>query len=362
MTLNTILGILFTVVSLTWLSPILRFFGASDATLPFASDYMRILLIGNVVTHIYFGLNAVLRASGNPKLAMKLTLFTVISNSILDPVFIFTLGMGIKGAALATVLCQALAMCYAMGYFMDRKKFLHLPKKIFGLDWRIAIDSLSIGMGPFLMNAASCIVALFINQQLRKYGGDLHIGAYGIANRVTFFFAMIVMGLNQGMQPIAGYNFGARQYSRVKEAFFLTARWATLIMILAFVVSVIFPEYAAAAFTNDGQLREIAAEGLRMMNIIIPLIGFQMVATNLFQCLGMVNKSVILSLSRQLLFLVPSVYLLPLLFGQTGVWLSFPVSDALACILTLIFMSSLIRKLNKLKDGDSPAILGSRIK
>ena len=210
-TLNTILGVVFTAITLLFLSPILRFFGASDDTLPFASDYMTIILAGNVFTHLYFGLNAVIRSSGNPRLAMGLTLFTVISNSILDPVFIFVLGMGIKGAALATVLCQMMALSYAMVYFMDQKKFLHLPKKIFGLDWRIAKDSLSIGMGPFLMNAASCIVALFINQQMSRYGGDLSIGAYGIVNRISFLFVMIVMGFNQGMQPIAGYNFGARQ-------------------------------------------------------------------------------------------------------------------------------------------------------
>ena len=360
-TLNVIIGIIFAAVSLTWLSPILRFFGASDATLPFASDYMKILLIGNVITHLYFGLNAVIRAAGAPKLAMKLTLFTVISNSILDPIFIFTFKMGIQGAALATILCQTLAMIYTMGYFMDQKKFLHLPKKIFGLDWTIARKSLAIGMGPFLMNAASCIVTLFINQQLLRYGGDLHIGAFGIASRTTFLFIMIVMGLNQGMQPIAGYNFGARQYSRVKEVFFLTAKWATLIMVLAFVVSVIFPDIAAAAFTNDPELRSLADRGLRMMNLIIPIIGFQMVATNLFQSLGMVGKSITLSLSRQLLFLVPSVYVLPLFFGHLGVWLSFPVSDGLACILTLIFMISLVRRLSRLKDGDDPATLGSYI-
>lgn len=360
-TLNVIIGVIFAVISLTWLSPILRFFGASDATLPFASDYMKILLFGNVVTHLYFGLNAVIRAAGAPKLAMKLTLFTVISNSILDPIFIFTFNMGIQGAALATMLCQTLAMIYTMGYFMDHKKFLHLPKKIFGLDWKLAKDSLAIGMGPFLMNAASCIVTLFVNQQLLRYGGDLHIGAFGISSRTTFIFIMIVFGLNQGMQPIAGYNFGARQFSRVKDSFFLTAKWATLVMILAFIVSTFFPGYVAAAFTNDPELRAIASRGLRMMNIIIPIIGFQMVATNLFQSLGMVAKSVTLSLSRQLLFLVPCLYILPLFFGHVGVWLSFPASDFLSCILTLIFMISLVKKLNRLHDGDDPSSLGSKI-
>ena len=361
-TLNTIIGLVFTALTLLFLSPILRFFGASDDTLPFASDYMTIILAGNVFTHLYFGLNAVIRSSGNPRLAMGLTLFTVISNSILDPIFIFVLGMGIKGAALATVLCQMMALSYSMRYFMDKKRFLHLPKRIFGLDWRIARDSLSIGMGPFLMNAASCIVALFINQQMRSYGGDLAIGAYGIANRITFLFVMIVMGFNQGMQPIAGYNFGARLYSRVKDVFFLTAKWATGVVFIGFIISVFLPDIAVAAFTDEPSLKSISAHGLRLMNMVFPIIGFQMVATNLFQCLGMVHKSIILSLSRQLLFLVPSIYVLPLFFGTDGVWLSFPVSDFLASILTIIFLASLVKKLTSLKDGDDPVILGSKIK
>ena len=360
-TLNTIIGVLFTVLTLTWLDPILTFFGASGNTLPHARGYMRIILLGNVITHLYFGLNAVIRSSGNPRLAMGLTLFTVISNSILDPVFIFGLGMGIEGAATATVLCQLAALTYALRYFMNQQEFLHLPRRIFALDWRIARESLAIGMGPFLMNLAACIVALFINQQLRRYGGDLSIGAYGIVNRISFLFVMIVMGLNQGMQPIAGYNYGARQYSRVKEVYFLTAKWATLILVLGFIVSMFFPHVATGVFTSDPELKAIATRGLRTMNVVFPIIGFQMVATNLFQCLGMVRKSILLSLSRQLLFLVPCVYLLPLRFGVKGVWYSFPISDVLASIMTFIFLVSLVRKLNRLKDGDDPSILGSQI-
>ena len=360
-TLNTIIGIVFTALTLTWLDPILTFFGASANTLPFARGYMRIILFGNVITHLYFGLNAVIRSSGNPRLAMGLTLFTVISNSILDPVFIFVLGMGIEGAATATILCQLMALSYALRYFMNQKKFLHLPRRIFALDWRIARESLAIGMGPFLMNLAACIVALFINQQLRSYGGDLSIGAYGIVNRISFLFVMIVMGMNQGMQPIAGYNFGARRYSRVKEVYFLTAKWATLILIFGFIVSMCFPDVAVGIFTNDPALKEIATKGLRTMNVLFPIIGFQMVATNLFQCLGMVRKSILLSLSRQLLFLVPCVYLLPFWFDIKGIWSSFPISDLLASIMTFFFLLNLVRKLNRLKDGDDPSSLGSQI-
>ena len=363
-TLNILTGIVFTLVTLLWMDPILRFFGASDATLPYARDYMTLIAIGNAVTHLYFGLNAIVRSSGNPRLAMGLTLFTVTSNAILDPIFIFTLGMGIRGAALATVLCQCMALGYTLCYFLNPNRFLHLPRslKIFRIDWKIAKDSLAIGMGPFLMNLASCIVVLFINQQLVRWGGDLAIGAYGIVNRITFLFIMVAFGFNQGMQPIAGYNFGARQYSRVREVYLKTAMWATLVTVFGFIVSVFLSEPMVRIFTSDPVLVQKAAHGLRTMNIVFPIVGFQMVTTNLFQCLGMVKKSVFLSLSRQLLFLLPGIYLLPaLLESESGVWYSFPISDTLAAIITGILGWNLIKKLGRLKDGDDPGILGSQI-
>ena len=363
-TLNVITGILFTIVSLVWMDPILRFFGASDVTLPYARDYMTIIALGNAVTHLYFGLNSIVRSSGNPKLAMGLTLFTVTSNAILDPIFIYTLGLGIQGAAIATVLCQTMALGYTLWYFLDQKRFLHLPRslKIFRVDWRIASDSLSIGMGPFLMNLASCIVVLFINQQLVKWGGDLALGAYGIVNRITFLFIMVVMGFNQGMKPIAGYNFGSRQYGRVREVYVKTAFWATIVTTAGFIVSEFLPDAAVSIFTNDPILEEKAARGLRMMNPVFPIVGFQMVTTNLFQCLGMVKKSIFLSLSRQLLFLLPCIYILPpILESEAGVWYSFPISDTVSAIITAILAWNLIVKLGKLKDGDDPSILGSQL-
>lgn len=363
-TLNVIIGLIFTAVTLLWMDPILRFFGATESSLPFARDYMFYIAIGNTVTHLYFGLNSIVRSSGNPKLAMGLTLFTVISNAILDPVFIFVLGLGIRGAALATVLCQTMSLCYTLWYFLDQNKFLHLPRsfKIFRVDWRIAKDSLAIGLGPFLMNLASCIVVLFINQQLVKWGGDLALGAFGIVNRVGFLFVMIVMGFNQGMQPIAGYNYGARQYGRVKEVYLKTAKWSTIVTVAGFLISELLSKPVAAIFTNDPLLEEMAAKGLRMINLAFPIVGFQMVTTNLFQCLGMVKKSIFLSLSRQLLFLLPCIYILPgILQSEAGVWYSFPISDTISSILTAILGWGLIVKLNKLKDGDDPSILGGQI-
>ncbi len=363
-TLNIITGLVFTFVALMWMDPILRFFGATEATLPFARQYMTIIAIGNAVTHLYFGLNSVIRSSGSPKTAMGLTLFTVTSNAILDPVFIFVFKLGIQGAAIATVLCQFMALCYTMWFFLDQDKFLHLPRsrKVFRIDWRIAKDSLAIGMGPFLMNLASCIVVLFINQQLVKWGGDLALGAYGIVNRISFLFVMVIMGFNQGMQPIAGYNYGARQYARVREVYVKTAGWATLVCLFGFLISEALPGPTVSIFTPDPVLHDMAARGLRMMNLAFPIIGFQMVTTNLFQCLGMVNKSIFLSLSRQLLFLLPCIYILPpLLESETGVWYSFPISDTIAAIVTAFFAVGLLRNLGRLKDGDDPAILGSKI-
>ena len=361
LTLNVVISILFTIVTLTFLNPILYFFGASENTLPFARSYMLIILLGNVITHLYFGFNGIIRAAGNPKLAMGLTLFTVASNAILDPIFIFGLGMGIQGAALATVLCQTMALSYSMRYLSRKDNFLHFPRPLFQLDWRIAKQSLAIGLGPFLMNSAACLVALFINQQLRKYGGDLAIGAYGIVNRLTMLFVMICMGFNQGLQPIAGYNYGARQYSRVKEVFILTAKWEVLVTTLCFLVSELLPRQAVSLFTNDPQLIDFAAHGIKTMNIAFALVGFGMVSGNFFQCLGMVKKSIFLSLTRQLLFLLPFIYTLPIWLEEDGVWWSFPISDSLNIIVSAILKVNKFRKFNKLNDGDDPSILGSTI-
>ena len=360
-TLNTIIGLVFMAVSLIFIDPILYFFGASENTLPYAKEYISIILIGNVVTHLYFGLNAAMRSSGNPKKAMALTIFTVVFNTILDPIFIFVLDLGIAGAAWATVLSQTVAMLVVMKHFNNRTSPFHFEKGIFRLDMRVAKDSLSIGMGPFLMNAAACLVTLFINQQLRRYSGDLGIGAYGICNRFIFMFIMICMGLNQGMQPIAGYNYGARQYSRVKEVFWKTAKLGMVMTTVCFIFGMFFPRAAVGIFTHDEQLMELAARALRITTIAFPIVGFQMIATNFFQSLGMVNKSIILSLARQILFLLPLLYILPLWIESDGVWASFPIADTVSTILTVIMLGKLFKKFSMLKDGDDPSILGSNL-
>ena len=359
--LNIILGFLFMAVALIFIDPILYFFGASENTLPFAKEYIQIILYGNIITHLYFGLNAAMRSSGSPKKAMALTIFTVIFNTILDPIFIFVFDMGIAGAAWATVIAQTAAMFVVLHHFSNRERPFHFEKGIVSLDMRVAKDSLAIGMGPFLMHAAACLVTLFINQQLRKYSGDLGIGAYGICNRFIFMFIMICMGLNQGMQPIAGYNYGARKYSRVKEVFWKTAKIAMGITTICFLIGMFIPKAAVGIFTHDEELMTLSAKALRILVIASPIVGFQMIATNFFQSLGMVKKSVILSLSRQILFLLPLLYLLPLGMGANGVWASYPISDTLATLLTVFMLGRLFKKFSTLKDGEDPSILGSQL-
>ena len=360
-TLNIIIGLIFMGLTLMFLDPILYFFGASENTLPYAKEYITIILIGNVITHLYFGLNAAMRSSGNPKKAMALTIFTVVFNTIIDPIFIFVFDMGIAGAAWATVISQVIATVVVLKHFSDRSRAFHFEKGLFKLDMRVAKDSLAIGLGPFLMNAAACLVTLFINQQMRDYSGDLGIGAYGICNRLIFMFIMICMGLNQGMQPIAGYNYGAKQYSRVKEVFWLTAKAGTLVTLICFAVGMFAPRIAAGIFTHDEALLDMSAEGLRILTIGFPVVGFQMIGTNFFQSLGMVKKSIILSLSRQILFLLPLLYALPIYYGANGVWMSFPISDVLSALLTAILLRDLFKKFNKLQDGEEGSLLGSNI-
>ena len=225
--LNLIIGISFGLAALLFLDPILYFFGASEATIGYAREYMTVILLGNVVTHMYLGLNSVLRASGHPRKSMYATINTVVINTILDPLFIFVFGWGIRGAAIATVLAQVISLVWQLRILSNKQELLHFRRGIYRLRKKIVRDMLAIGMSPFLMNLAACFIVILINKGLKEYGGDLMIGAYGIVNRLAFFFVMIVLGVNQGMQPIAGYNFGAKQYDRVMRVLKLTMIGAT---------------------------------------------------------------------------------------------------------------------------------------
>lgn len=343
-TLNCIIGIGLGAVMLLFLDPILRFFGASDYTIPYARDFMVIVLIGNVFTHLFLGLNAMLRSSGKPKKAMKATIMTVIINIALAPLFIFVLHLGIRGAALATVLSQLIVLLWQFKLFSNPNELIHLRRDTYRLEKRIVTGSLSIGLSPFLINLCACLVVIIINKQLVSYGGDVAVGAYGIANRMMFFFVMVVIGINQGMQPIAGFNFGAKHYTRLNQVLKYAITIATGIWIVGFIVCVLLATPVASAFTNDEELLKEAAHALRVMNLVVPIIGFQMITIGFFQSIGKAGISIFLSLTRQLLFLVPLLLILPNFFGLEGIWYSVPIADGTAAITAAIVLIYHMRK------------------
>ena len=342
--LNLIMGIAFSVVFLAFLDPVLYFFGASDQTISYARDYMRIILYGNVITHMYLGLNSVLRSSGYPKMAMFATLLSVVVNCLLNPLFIFVLDWGIKGAAWATVFSQLLSLIGQLIHFARPSQLLHFHKGIYKLHKELVEGIISIGMSPFLMNLCSCLIVLLINWGLKEHGGDMAIGAYGIVNRIVFLFAMIIMGFNQGMQPIAGYNYGARQYRRVIDVTKLTTLWGVGVATTGFLICHLFPEFIVGFFTTDEELTSAAVYGLHIVFAVFPIVGFQMVSTNFFLSVGLSRTAIFLSLTRQMLFLVPCLIVLPRIWGTFGVWVSIPIADLTATIVTAIVLIRQFRK------------------
>lgn len=343
--MNVILSAIVMAVGLIWLDPILMAFGASENTLEYAHEYMEIILYGNILTHIYFGLNAMLRSAGHPRFSMTATIVAVSMNIVLDPIFIFGLDMGVRGAALATVLSQAVAVVWQMIKFCDRNELVRFHRGIWRLNREITGRAIAIGMSPFLYNIAHCFVVIIINNQLIRFGGDMAIASYGVINRLTFVFAMIVMGLNQGMQPIAGYNYGARQYDRVLRSFRLTCICATIVMGVVFLLGECCPRLVTEVFTHDADLIDLTVRPLRIICSTMLIIGFQMVAGNLFTSIGMAGKAIFLSLTRQVLYLIPLALWLPMLFADPldGVWWSIPISDALSAITAAIMLTIQIR-------------------
>ena len=343
-TLNLIVGITLGVVCLIFIDPILRFFGASDATLPYARSFMQVILAGNVITHMYLGMNAVLRAASKPKKAMNATIFTVVMNILLDIVFIWWWHWGIQGAACATIISQMLAMCYQLHLFTNKKEMLRLKRGIYRLRGELVKNIIGIGISPFLMNACACVVVIFINNRLVGYGGDMAVGAYGIANGIAMIFVMFVIGLNQGMQPIAGYNYGSQQIDRLMRVLKLAMIAATCIMTLGWAIGMFLPRFIARLFTTDAELIRQSASAIRIVMLMFPIIGYQMVTTNFFQCIGKVKISIFLSLSRQLIILLPMLAILPIFFHLDGVWAAMPVSDAAASVIAVAVMVAYMRK------------------
>jgi putative MATE family efflux protein len=348
--LNVLLGALVMAVGLYWLDPILYAFGASDVTITYAREYMEIILWGNILTHIYYGLNSMLRSIGHPKIAMYATIVAVVTNIILDPIFIFVLDMGVRGAALATMISQLVSVIIELVIFLNPKEVIYFHRGIWRLKRDITMRALGIGTAPFLMHMASCFVVIVLNNQLKRYGGDMAIATFGITNRFMFFFAMVVMGLNQGMQPIVGYNYGAKLFDRMTRALKLTAMCATCVMGVLWLFGLIWPEGFIRLFTHDELLIAQSIAPARVMLCTMVMVGFPMVVGNFYTSIGMSGKAIFLSLTRQVIFLIPCILLLPLLFQVLnftpiwGVWWSLPICDALAAVLAAIILNRDMRK------------------
>lgn len=344
-TLNFIIGILYMVGILAFLDPILYFFGASENTIAPAREYMQVILGGNIISHTYFALNAVLRATGLPRKAMNASIYTVVINAVLDPLFIWL--WGIRGAAMATIIAQCISLAWVIYVLCDRNHVVHFQKGGYKLHKWIVKRIISVGMSPFFMNSTACLVVIVFNQGLKQYGGDMAIAAYGIVHKLTFLFIMVVMGLNQGMQPIASYNFGAKLYARLKETVTLTAICAIAVTSTGFIICEMFPRTLVMMFTSDENLIEVAARGLRISFMFYPIVGFQMVTSNFFRSIGYAGTSIFLSLTRQLLFLLPLMFILPHFFGLGGIWASMPAADLISCIVSA---SMIVYHLRRLKD------------
>ncbi len=327
-----------------FLDEILLFFGASTDTLPYAREFMQVILLGTPIAYLFIALNNVMRSTGYPTKAMLSSIITVIANIAIAPIFIFVLEWGIKGAALATLVSQVIGLIWVLRHFFNKNNFVHFDRQYAQFKVSIVRRIFSIGMSPFLMNACSCFVVIIINRSFIEYGGDLAVGAYGITNRVLMLFAMIALGITQGMQPIIGYNYGARRLDRVRSTLSYGIAAGTIVTTLGFVMAQLIPEQVSRLFTTDSSLISMSANGLRISCMAFGLVGGQIVISNFFQSIGKAGVSIFLSLSRQLLFLVPSLLILPQFFGIDGVWASLPLSDGIAFFVALLALWIYLRK------------------
>lgn len=343
--LNLIIGIAFSIVTLLFLNPILNFFGASDATLPYAREYMVTTLVGNVISHMFFGMNSILRAASKPRSAMMASIMTVVLNAILSPIFIWPMHMGIAGAALATIIAQFCVLMWQLRIFSNPQCIIHFKRGIYRPVAHIFKNIIAIGMSPFAMNVCSCIVIIFINNALTHHGGDLAVGAFGICNKIVFIFVMINMGMNQGMFPIAGYNYGAHNYDRLVTVLKYNMVIAFSISTLGWVIAQTLPHECARLFTTDETLIKIAERSIHITMLVFPVVGIQMVCTGFFQSIGKAKVSMLLSLSRQLLFFLPLLLVLPNFYQVDGVWMAQPVSDVISAVVAMTMLTRYIKKL-----------------
>lgn len=353
--LNIAAGVVFGAIMLYFLDDLLIRFGASPHTLPYARDFISIILLGLPFTYTTFNLNHIMRATGYPGKAMLSAIMTVGVNIILAPIFIFWLEWGIRGAAIATVLSQLAGMVWVLHHFLDTQSLVHFQKGIFKLRKNIIKSVCAIGLSPCLMNVSACAVVVIINTGLMKYGGDMAVGAYGIINRILILFGMIVVGLTQGMQPIVGYNYGAKNMDRVKKTLKVCIITGGAITTFGFLTAELLPETIAGMFTNDRELTDFAVRGLRLCVLAFTLVGAQIVIGNFFQAIGKAKISIILSLTRQVLFLIPCLLIFPLWWGQDGIWISMPVADCLSFVISLIALGTFLKNTKSINWAQSPA-------
>ena len=337
--LTCVLSALLISLSMFYMDDILPLFGGTDKTIVYAKKYLQFVIPASLFTNLTFSFCNMMRASGYPLKSMFVILTGVVLNIILDPIFIFGLKMGIEGAAIATLISMFASSVLVMLHFTNPKSFLRFHSHCFKLEKRIIRNIISIGMAPFLMNVTACTVNIIMNNSLLTYGGELAIGAYGIINSYGLFAVMVVMGLCQGMQPIVGYNYGAEKMKRVKDALLLTIRVATLIMTSGFLLCELLTPALARAFTSDPELIGLTVHGMRISFAVFWLIGFQIVVSNFFQSISKAKKAIFMTLSRQVIFLIPALFLCSRLWGLTGVWVALPISDFLACVVAFLFLA-----------------------
>ncbi len=344
-------SVVLSILGLAFLDPLLRLFGASQAVLPYARDYMQIILMGTVFMSIGFGMNNFIRAEGNPRIAMLTMLIGAVLNLILDPIFIFVFNWGMRGAALATILSQLASAAWVLYYFLGGKSLLKIHLKNFALQYSIVGKVLAIGAAPFALQMASSLFGVVMNNSLRFYGGDIAISGMGIIHSLIMLVLMPVLGLSQGVQPIIGYNYGAEKFDRVKEALKLAIITATAVVSIGFIIIQVFPYQLVSMFNReDPMLIEFSAHALRVFLIFLPIIGFQVIGSNYFQAVGKPKQAMFLSLSRQVLLLIPLVLILPLFFGLNGVLAAGPVSDLVASALTAVWILREVRNLGSGED------------
>ena len=341
-----IINIILTVLGLIFAKPILELLGASDKTVGYALDYIRIILFGSVFNNLAFGLNNLIRAEGNPKISMITMLFGAGLNTILDPIFIFVFNMGIKGAALATIISQIGSAVWVLWYYFRGSSMLKIRRKNLKLKPHIIKAIFAIGMSPFAMQLVASVVSAISNRALSRYGGDTAVGAMTVISSVSMIFLMPIFGINQGAQPIIGYNYGAENYKRVKDTLKFAIVGATAICLLGFVSIQLFPGTIIRFFNNDPDLIVIGTKGLRTYLFMLPIIGFQIISANFFQCIGKAKKAIFLSMTRQVIFLIPLLIILPKLMELNGVWYAGPIADFVSSLMTGLFLIYEIKHLN----------------